>query len=235
MIKLHFHYLLTKVNLLIISILILIIVLVFNISINIFDSSINEFINKEYLISNYQNTYILICKLCCVLFSCYLFGYSFFYNNDNYAVLIASFRKNRLPYFYSKILSLSLIIFMFNSLIYILYLLIGVLGNNYFYFQIDMFNIYIQTLLICLVYGYLVGSVIMFVKSYFVILIPYILFIVSEILIDYNNLFIDLYQLMFPTIINNNNYYDIINIYHDCLLVIYYLIIFTFSYLKHEL
>lgn len=232
MIKLHYHYLLSKINLIIISILVLIIFLTFNISINIFDNHINEFINKEYINVNYHNIYILINKLCTVLFSCYLFGYSFYYNNDNYAVLITSFRKNRLPYLYTKILTLSLIVIIFNAIIYILYLLIGIIGNRYFTFQTYILNIFIQSILINLIYGYLASILIMFIKSYFVILIPYLLFIVSEILGDYQSLFVDLYHLLLPTIINDssNNQYVLL-----CLLFIYYLIIFTFCYQKHEI
>ena len=167
-----------------------------------------------------------------ILVVSYLFGYSFYYNNDNYAVLITSFRKNRLPYLYTKILTLSLIVIIFNAIIYILYLLIGIIGNRYFTFQTYILNIFIQSILINLIYGYLTSILIMFIKSYFVILIPYLLFIVSEILGDYQSLFVELYHLLLPTIINNNsnNQYVLL-----CLLFIYYLIIFTFCYQKHEI
>ena len=73
MIKLHYHYLLTKINVLIISIMFVLVIITNLFSINIFESGINKFIEKENIIINYKNGYILICKLCNVLFSCLIF------------------------------------------------------------------------------------------------------------------------------------------------------------------
>lgn len=229
MIKLHFNYLLTKVNILIFSIMLFIVLISNIIGINLFDSNVEEFINRENIIVNYKNMYFLICKLLNILFSCYLFGYSFYYNNDNYCVLIDSFRKNRFPYLISKVITLSMIVVFYNVVLYLFYLFIGVVGNKYFVFQIDVFSFFIKILFISLIYGFVSGVLTMFLKSYFVILVPYILFIVSEVLNESGSGFIVFYQIFLPTV------NDVIGLELLIGVLVFYFFVMLIKYNQHEI
>lgn len=229
MIKLHYHYLLTKINVLIISIMFVLVIITNLFSINIFESGINKFIEKENIIINYKNGYILICKLCNVLFSCYLVGYSFYYNNDNYCVLISNYRKTRFPYFITKVFTLVMVIVIFNSLLYICYLFIGIIGNKNFVFQYDVFCFFIKSVLISLIYGFLSGLFIMLLKSYFVILISYILFIVSEVLVDNSSGVVEVYKILFPTAYNSVSFIVLI------LVLLIYFLLLLIKYNQHEI
>lgn len=227
MIKLHFYYLFSKVNILIMSIILILISIIYIVNINIFDNYILEFINKKEILINYQNIYIMITKLLNILFSCYLFGYAFYYTNDNYCVLFDHFRNNRLPFLLSKILVLTIISILYNIIIYLLYLLIGIIGNRYFNFEYISLNIFLQSIFICLIYGYISSSLVLMLKSYFVILIPYVLFVISEIIT--NDIFASYYRILFPTLLTNNVNYILL-----IFLIINYLLILTICYLKHE-
>ena len=112
---------------------------------------------------------------------------------------------------------------------YLFYLFIGVVGNKYFVFQIDVFSFFIKILFISLIYGFVSGVLTMFLKSYFVILVPYILFIVSEVLNESGNRFIVFYQIFLPTV------NDVIGLELLIGVLVFYFFVMLIKYNQHEI
>ena len=81
----------------------------------------------------------------------------------------------------------------------------------------------------CLIYGFVSGILIMFLKSYFVILIPYILFIVSEVLNESGSVLIIYYQMFFPTI------NDVIGLELLIGVLVLYFFVLLIKYNQHEI
>lgn len=153
LLKLHLKYFCNKVNIVILSILITVFIIALVIVSQIFKPYSYCFINQYEIVINYQIVTLNLTKIVFPLFACYLFGSSFLKINDDYRLIILKNRKDRIKYFFSKLVILSLIILIFILIINSIYLLLGYLAIPNFT-KYGIINVtFLKVYFISLIYG----------------------------------------------------------------------------------
>ena len=215
LIKCHFAYLLNKVTLFILPSVN--IIMIISLITNIGDEYSDNF-NSYYFSS------IVMVKICFCFISIFLFSISIYKQNDYYAYYILTSNVSRIKYITSKIILITGTVLINFVFLFIIFLLIGFLLQDYFYFQIIFLYGFIETCLIVFIYG-LYGMLLMQItQNLFTIIFPYIFMILTSDLGD--SLIETLLMMIFP----NTRDVDIINLIHliwlTCLLIVSNIIIF---------
>ncbi len=140
-------------------------------------------------------------KLIGIIFSCYLMGNAFNRYSDGYAVLFLRQQKERIKYYFCKLIAL----FLVNSLVIMSFMIIGTfilyLIGNWFNDYLMILRIGFNLLTITTIYGLLSIIISLILKSNFSFIVPFVLFLGMEVLADmigettiYNSL-----KIFFPT------------------------------------
>lgn len=191
LIKLHFFYLINKKTLIILIISLLLC------SLSFFSNIANsKFLTPEAEIDIYYRTSLAISKIIIAFIIITLYTFSMIKDNDFYINYLIGITRKK--YLISKLLLLLLISIGIAFIIFSFFLLVGFLGNKYFYFQFSFMIGFLEILLISIING-LYGMLLMQIfKNIFVIFIPFLFVILSE---DISNSFL---SLLIPT-----NYFGI--------------------------
>lgn len=234
--RLHKNYLFNKINIIIIGIVILISMFLSFILVKPFETNIDKWNDRLISMQSYEQSYLLFVKILMVLLSSYLFGIYFSKQGDDYSlVLTCKVSKNK--YLISKILTISLTIFFILFVIILCHLFIGTLFNRWYILNLNIVTHYFEIYLISMVYGILSLISIRLLKSLYAVIIPFSLYILSEVLVDYNtsSKIVKIVEMFFPTThLVNGNIVLLYGILHLVILNIFYFIISYFVYTKYK-
>lgn len=192
--KLHLKYFYNKVNIIILSILIMICIIALVVISRIFKPYSYRFMNQYEIVINYQIMTINLTKIIFPLFTCYLFGSSFLKINDDYRLIMLKNRKDRIKYFLSKLVVLSLIVLIFSLIINSIYLLLGYLGIPNFTKYGIMNLTFLKVYFISLIYG-LLSLLIVLISDHS---LGYLLMMISYIIIQIMGDTLTLNIIFFP-------------------------------------
>ena len=234
--RLHRNYLFNKINIIIIGIVILISMFLSFILVKPFETNIEKWNERLISMQSYEQSYLLFVKILMVLLSSYLFGIYFSKQGDDYSlVLTCKVSKNK--YLISKILTISLTIFFILFVIILCHLFIGTVFNKWYIFNLNIITHYFEIYLISMTYGILSLISIRLLKSLYAVIIPFSLYILSEVLVDYNmsSKLVKFIEMFFPTThLANGNIVLLYGIIHLIILNIFYFIISYFVYIKYK-
>jgi hypothetical protein len=226
--RLHLRYLLCKMNYIIFSVLLVLICLGYLISIQPFDTQALQDLNRENNALIYLSNMQMITRLALVMLAGYLYGTSFSRHYDNYNVLYLSHEHNRLKYFLTKWSSLSVLYTLFCLICLMMFLVIGYLNTTWFCFQPVMLRYFMLLVIEGVIYGTLTCLLSMALNNLFCTLIPYGLFIVSEIINEQKsaNHIIRIFNFLFPSIIGNyQETYFVYGMWHALIIMASFIIL----------
>lgn len=234
--RLHKNYLFNKINIIIIGIVILISIFLSFVLVKPFETNIDKWNERLISMQSYEQSYLLFVKILMVLLSSYLFGIYFSKQGDDYSlVLTCKVSKNK--YLISKILTISLTIFFILFVIILFHLFIGTVFNRWYILNLNIITHYFEIYLISMTYGILSLISIRLLKSLYAVIIPFSLYILSEVLVDYNmsSKLVKFIEMFFPTThLTNGNIVLLYGIIHLIILNIFYFIISYFVYIKYK-
>ena len=234
--RLHKNYLFNKINIIIIGIVILISMFLSFVLVKPFETNIEKWNERLISMQSYEQSYLLFVKILMVLLSSYLFGIYFSKQGDDYSlVLTCKVSKNK--YLISKILTISLTIFFILFIVILCHLFIGTVFNRWYILNLNVITHYFEIYLISMTYGILSLISIRLLKSLYAVIIPFSLYILSEVLVDYSTTskLVKIVEMFFPTThLSNGNIVLLYGIVHLVILNIFYFIISYFVYIKYK-
>ena len=219
MLKLHLRYLLSRFNVLTIGVII--VLYTGGLIINLFSipREISSFLAREL----YFNNLISLLKLIVVLLVVFLFATVSMPSNDNYQLCVLNKRKERIKYYFTKIISLILVILIIFLILFMLFVLLGLLATSWYKIELNHVKFFIFLFLESLMYGLLVYNLVKVLKSIMVIIIPCLIIILEEAFI--NESFINYLSYLFPVIENNHEISLSYGVIHIIILCVCYLIL----------
>ena len=180
MFNLHRKYLLSKINYMIILFIILVTLLVYFVLFNPFNNSYTHWLNKQESIKTSIDNIVFINKFIFVLIGSFLFGNSFSLQQDAYNVIFLRTKKDKVNFYITKILSIiSIIAFIFVILCFSNLFLFNYKINYYSNIK-DLVLINFESFLLALVYGSISIILILIFKTQLVLIVPLILFFISD-------------------------------------------------------
>lgn len=234
LLRLHGNYLLNKINIIIIGIVIFIGSMLALILIKPFETETSRWITRLISVQNYEQSFIIFVKILMVLLSSYLFGIYFSKSGDDYCTLLTgSINKNK--YTISKIITISLTIFFVLFSIVFFHILIGTVFNKWYVASIDIIKHYLEIYMISLSYGFLSIIFIRLFKSIYAAMLPFCLYLVSEVLVDFgtNNIIVRIVGLFFPTtFLNDGNIVLLYGMIHLLIINLLYMLVSYFIYIN---
>lgn len=194
LIKCHFNYLISKMTIIISLIAYLIILMVTATSIFFLD------VDLSFRENNYMFFYdsFIIAKIITIIFSIFLFSYSFLSKVDNYNIILIASGIKKTKIIITKMITISLVIFIFVYIIYFSYLLIGVIFYKNFLFESKYLFSYLNLYLICLFFGFFSVLLIQVFNNIYTIIIAYALYNLSEVFKANNSIIIRSFNLFIP-------------------------------------
>jgi len=194
LIKCHLNYLISKTTIIVSLIAGLIIVIISISSVLMLDK------NVKYSENNYLYFYngFLITKIIIVIFSVFIFGYSFSSKSDQYIIILVAAGITRTRIITTKILALSMVMFILCYFSYFQYLLIGLVFFKEFIFMMDYLIAYIALYMIAYFFGLVSMLLIQIFDNIYTIIIPFALMNLSEILNEYKGSIIKVINLIIP-------------------------------------
>ena len=117
------------------------------------------------------------------------------------------------------------------------HLFIGTVFNRWYILNLNIITHYFEIYLISMTYGILSLISIRLLKSLYAVIIPFSLYILSEVLVDYNmsSKLVKFIEMFFPTThLTNGNIVLLYGIIHLVILNIFYFIISYFVYIKYK-
>ena len=232
-IKLHQKYLFNKINLIILFVLMVLSIILGIILINPFMSDNIRWMYRGAFRSNFEQSYLVFLKILIVLFSSYLYTICFSNTSDNYSIILVS-KITKAKYFITKVLSINLMLLITIMIFLINYVIIGYFFSTWFYFELRILKNFFNIYLIGLCYGYLSIILIRSIKSIYIVLISFSLYLLSEILIDYVNIniMVKLLEVFFPTTYIINDSTELV--YGSLHLFILSFLYFVFSFIIYK-
>ena len=198
LIKTHIFYLISKKNIIMISLM-----NIFSILLTIWISSILDGYytldaSRRTYFDDFQDSYFLFLKIFYVSFILYINISYFSVEYSSYSCFIIRDRKSKYSFYITKYLSIilfDLIEFIFLSLVYLIVLYLMPYGRYYFEYLFSFIRIF----LLGMYYLFLSSLLLLIFKSYFASLFCFLLFF-SSIMVSSNNLskFSLVYLAIFP-------------------------------------
>ena len=229
LIKLHRNFLINKISAILIAIVIIIGLLINIIGIITLNKEYNWFeCNISFI--EYLNTNILYYKLVVINLITYIWGSSFLKHSDSYHLLITGYKNIKFKYIISKMIILVLItiaIILCNA--YLMSLIAVTCGNFNYSFKI-IIEVFINLLLICLIYGLLSSAFSMLFNHQYSFFIAVGLFVLGELIKDGGNE-VEVFFVFFPIINNVMEESFNFGVFHLIILFIIYFIVVLFGYL----
>lgn len=228
--RIHRKYLFSKINVIIVLLVIFIAVLCYLSTINITFNNYERWLNRKETWINFYNTTLFVGKFIGIILSVYIMGSSFVPRIDGYNVLFLRNKKQRIIFFVSKSLTINIIIFLIISLIGLFGVLVMAGFSTWFNNFKDLIKLFINLAFLCLVYGNLSILLSITFKTELIVIVPFVLFIMIEVLID--NSLINYLLIFLPTLALDNSIYTSI---HLLILIVIYNFIGCIIYYKKDL
>ena len=211
----HRKYLLSKINVIIISIIIFVALFCYLSTVNINLNTYERWLNRKNGWVNFYNTTLFVGKFIGIIMGSFIIGTAFGKEQDSYNVLFLRNKKNRIQYFLSKSLTINFILFAIIFFLGVMGLLTISVFSSWFIDFNSLIKLFFGLGLVCLVYGNASVILILIFKSILVVLIPFVIFVMIEVLIDYD--FISYVTIFFPTIKEG---VSLLNVIHYLVLII---------------
>lgn len=219
MLRLHLRYLLSRFN--IITIIVILLLYLGGLIVSVL--SVPKEMTIDVARSVYFYNLVSILKIIVILLIVFLFSLSALTNNDNYQLYILNKRKERIKYYFTKILALTIITIIIISFLFILFVLIGLMFSNWYKIELKHLRFFLYLFLISMMYGLFSYNLIKVLNSLIVILIPCLIIILEEAFM--NEQIIKYLSYMFPFIENNDKMVLSYGIVHIIILILCYLLL----------
>ncbi|MCM1513673.1 MAG: hypothetical protein NC090_01630 [Anaeroplasma bactoclasticum] len=236
LIQLHKGYLWNKVNKTIIYLILFIAILLELILINPFSHTLNTWTFKMLDVDSYLQASFFFSKIVLILFSIYVFGIGFSQSGDNYSIVIKT-RISNWKYYYTKFFSIGYGLGIIVVSLFLIHVNIGFLFSKWYILEQSIWKIYSEIYGLSLVYGSLSIVSVRIGKSIYALFIPICLYIVSEVIIDFNigQPIMHTFQLFLPVqMYNGSRYVLIYGTGHVIVLSIFYMLIAYVVYIRKE-
>jgi hypothetical protein len=184
-----------------------------------------RWLNRKETWIDFYNTTLFVGKFVGIILAVYIMGSSFVPRVDGYNVLFLRNKKQRIIYYVSKSITINMIIFLIICTIGF-FGIITISGfSTWFNNFLELFKLFFNIALLCLVYGNLTILFAIIFKTELIVIVPFVIFIMIEVLIDVN--FINYLLIFFPTIGLDNS---IFSSFHLIILIIIYNLISCIIY-----
>lgn len=220
-----------KISLILLLLLIIVSFLINLASIFSINNEYNWF-EKDIATIEFLETYLLFFKLVVINLNCYLFGYSFNKEQDNYHLLITGYRYIKVKYIITKLLTICFIMVCVLFISIYIMLLQSIFCSNLILINKNSFELFINLVLICLIYGSLSCVFSMIFNNNYAYFLGSMLFVIGELIKD--NKIVHFYFVFFPSVsissLDSGNF----GIIHLSLLFIIYafLVVLGYAYKK---
>ncbi|MCM1260167.1 MAG: hypothetical protein NC182_04420 [Prevotella sp.] len=236
LIQLHKGYLWNKVNRTIIYLILLISILLELILIKPFTHTLNIWTLKMIDVDNYCQASFFFSKIVLILFSIYVFGIGFSQSGDNYSIVITT-RISHWKYYCTKFFSIGYGLGKIVVSFFLIHINIGFLFSKWYILDSSIWKAYGEMYWLALVYGALAIVSVRVGKSIYALFIPICLYIVSEVIIDFNigQQAMRIFQLFLPIqMYNGSRYILIYGLGHTIILAIFYMLIAYITYTQKQ-
>lgn len=176
LIKLHFCYLFSKFN--VITIIIILSLYLGGLLINVY--SIPKSLSSELAKEMYFYNVASVLKIIIVMLIVFLFSYSGMINNERYRLCLISEREERIKYYFTKILSLSIVVVFLISIFFILFVLCGLVCTTWYRIEMRHFEFFGSLGFISLMHGCLVYNLVKSLNSILVMFVPCLIMVLEE-------------------------------------------------------
>jgi hypothetical protein len=241
LIRFHSYYILGKISLIILSVVSCLFIVLFLITSGSFDQIYSQDLNRTAYQIEYSHTMILSVKMIGILIACFLYGFNFLKQNDNYYVFCLSKHIQKKDYMISKLISITTIYVGFIVFISLIYFSIGLLGTSWFYVRVEDITFFILFLVQGLVLGIFTSILTIIFNNFYVGLISYGVFIINEILIEAISsrsdlsLFVSILRFIFPSVVTiEGMHFLLFGVVHALLLIFLQMTITYFIYVKKD-
>lgn len=204
LIKCHFSYIVNKATIIIIAIVLFISLLSNILSIYSLNSNLGIIeSNQLYFLNSF-----LVLKIVLIFLAIFLFSYSFYSKSDQYVMLIVTSNVSRKQYFITKVSVLVTFLSVYLYLQYFIFLLVGIIFHRGFYFNMDHLIAYLNLLISVIYFGLLGQTFILLINNLYIMIIPFILMNIGSIINeDSDNKLFSIYNYLFPTLTEKNDFY----------------------------
>lgn len=226
-VKIHRKYLINKVNALLFIFIVFVEILICFLSIKHLKLEYNWFEGK-IAFTSYLETNLMYYKLVVINLICFIWGNSFTKNANSYHLLVTGYQGIKLKYILSKLLMLIIITISLIFISFYLMTLIGVLCCNFVSINKIIFELFINVLLICIIYGLLSSVFTILINNQYACFLSSGIFVLCELISDnFND--IKLFYVFFPGLSLN---YDLcFGIIHLLFISIIYVFLVVLVYL----
>lgn len=235
-IRLHRKYLFNKINIIIIFLLCIISFLLAICLIKPFLDNYSRWMERFVISDNYEQSYLMFTKIILIMFTSYLFGQAFSKHGDNYAIILTcSISKNY--YFVTKLIALASVSLLVTSVLFVNYVFVGMVFNKWYILSLKIIKAFSDLYLLSLVYGFISLSLVRLINSSYIIILSFGLYLVSEILLEYDASLLVVKVLTFflpTTYLNSKGISLLYGSLHLVILNIFYLLLSYCAYLKKE-
>lgn len=219
-VKLYLSYHLTIFNLIVFCLITTFLGFSYFISIN----DINEGLSYNAVLKFYFENSIYYTKIIIIFLVVFLFMKLQSERNEHLINVIITAGYNKKSNFKMMILSNLIIIYLIILVSFIMFIVIGFLSKSYFSIKIEYIYFYVNIIIIATYYGLLSYLICLILKSQFLVIVILILFLISELLVNYESIFKYIYLTVLPNINNDNGICYINNIYTIILIIILFFI-----------
>lgn len=196
MLLLHLKYIFNKYNIIAFSL----ILGIFSVVLIINMISISGIYSIEFMRNTYFYNVVLILKLIINILIVFIISISSTNYQESYQLFIINTRKERIKFFLTKIMVFFLITIFIVSLFFILFVFVGLLGSKWFIIEKRHLLFFLYLCLISFMYGMFTYSLIKYLNSLIVVIIPCFILVFQEAFID--SIFVRYISYLFPVIIN---------------------------------
>lgn len=194
----------------------------------------NETLPYDEVILNYTTNALYYTKIVITLFSCYVFA-----SINNHKCLfainfVASSRQKKSQYLFSCIIINCILIILLFGVVFLLYLIIGIIIKKYFFLTFYFINSFVSNCIIALYYGLVTLFLTLILKNQIGLIFSFLLFILSDLLNNDESLMIEFFKFFLP------NYFDVkgfnlLTYFSIVILTIFILIIIKMIFNKNDL
>lgn len=231
--KIHRNYLLNKINIIIMIFTIIVVGVIALTSILKINNNYSWFLKKEAMYEYLSNS-LLFYKLIIIVLNSYLWGSAFTKEKDSYHLLISDFNHVKFKYLLTKITTLIIISLLLIFSFFIIYAFIGIICSNWYEIDKNIVYLFINYLLIVMIYGLLsIIFSVLFVNEFAYFIAP-LFFVFGELAVDNNDtsIIIKIFQTFFPNITLDVVSYSSFGIIHLIILSLFYLVIVIIIYMN---
>lgn len=215
--NLHIRYLLSKINIIVISLILFFLFIGYLISIN----NLNESFSYEEIASYYFENVIYYTEIIMIFFSMFLFSRLCSIRNEYIINIVVGAGYTKKDNFNAMILSNTFILLLISQILLIIFFLIGYSGKGYIDYNFKYVNFFINIFMLCCYYGLLSYTIMKIFDNYFLIVLLFFVFIISDLFIGVEE-FKFIYLYLFPNIKVKNGTLYISKFYVILLIVILY-------------